>query len=661
MRYYLFLFSGLLVLAACSGPAPKNPLATHLARPGTALFPIVVQGRWGFIDSTGAVIIAPHFAQVQPFSEGLAPAREGEFYGYIDYTGRFVLPPRYTYANSFQGNFALVSLDSTQQLIDRAGHLVPLPATYQRLEWYAKGGQSGYWVGILPNRESQLLTAQGSGLKVSEFSSIGELSSNRMVVGVAEPTADPDAPDRTEQTGVLNSRGRLVIPYHRFSQISTFRDGVATATLYQRVPDEKSQQTCIIDTTGRVLRYLPTATYSTHEDEFTDGILQANLITRVIDELNNESYPVALDRSGKALFHRPDLKLLSKYSHSCAWATGPGDGWFLLSKAGQQLNKVAVQSVLWSSGADTAPSFADGVELVALAREQGYATLDTAGRVVSRLAGARPGPRDPERLGDIMAFYTADSTLRAGFWNWRTGLLLKPRFSSISQAGYQHGLLAVVEDHRLGYLSPAGRYVWREAAKTSAPLNLDYMRRSYYYAASPSLRRYAGAGGWGASGTMPHVAPLLLMATSAISVSVAPQATADAFAPGAEGHRVAITNSTADTVVFDAQDSRLYMAVQALNAQGQWHDIEYIPSSFCGNSYHQVFLAPGQYWQLTVPAYTGQQPTLLRVRVRHRHTPTSRRESVTVYSNSFVGSVNPAQFWRKPGYSPQDIMDPYNN
>ena len=33
--------------------------------------------------------------------------------------------------------------------------------------------------------------------------------------------------------------------------------------------------------------------------------------------------------------------------------------------------------------------------------------------------------------------------------------------------------------------------------------------------------------------------------------------------------------------------------------------------------------------------------------------------SIVIYSNEFQGSINPAQFWRKRGYTPQGLMDPY--
>lgn len=656
---YLFLCGGLLMLAACTQPSPP-PTAARPVRPGTALFPIVVAGRWGFIDSTGAVVIAPRFAQVQNFSEGLAPVREAGRYGYLDKTGRLVLPPRYAYAAPFQNKVALVYTDSTLQLIDQAGRQLPLPAAYKRLDWIGEAGQRGLWEGTRPDFKSQLLTAQGRLLNPTWFKEVGRLSNNRLVVTITAPATDPNGPAETELVGALDGRGRLVIPYRRFDRISTFREGLATATLYQPIYNEKARQECIIDTSGRVLALLPKGKYVIDDDGFSNGVMQANLITRMIDELNSESYPVVLDRTGKPLFRNPRLRLLGKYGHNRTWTRIAGhDGeWCLLDKTGRQLNKVAVESVLSLTGPTEAPTFTDGVELVQLSNGS-IAALDTLGRVVRQLPNADDSFQNPEQRGSLVAFY-ADTTHLMGFWNWRTGLVVKPRFSAVSYAGYQHGLLAVVEDNRLGYLSPAGRYVWREAPKTSRPLNVDYMSRTSYHVASVPLRRYAGVGGWGRSDNPARLGQPPVAGAPALQVAVAPKPEANALATGVSGHRVTITNTSPDTVVFDAQDSRLYMNLQAQDARGRWRDIEYVPSSWCGNSYHQVFLAPGQYWQLTVPAYSGAQPTQLRVRLLRRKSAASRQPEA-VYSNSFAGGVNPAQFWRQEGYVPQSIMDPYNN
>ena len=145
-----------------------------------------------------------------------------------------------------------------------------------------------------------------------------------------------------------------------------------------------------------------------------------------------------------------------------------------------------------------------------------------------------------------------------------------------------------------------------------------------------------------------------------MSLHAEPRPVAKAFANRYNGHMLYLANTTAGTVVFEAQDSNLFLMMQAQDDKGEWRDIEYNPSSFCSNSYHQVFLAPGQCWQLAVPAYTGGQPTQLRARLRASQS-SGKRQHPDLFSNPFPGSVNPTQFWRTEGHSHQGIMDPHLN
>ncbi|NML65037.1 WG repeat-containing protein [Hymenobacter sp. RP-2-7] len=648
-----------LLALACGACTQFSPSTTPAAL--DAWFPIVVQGRWGFIDSTGAVVVAPRFAQVQEFAEGLAPVREAGHYGYLDGTGQLVLPQRYGYASPFRNGLALVQQDSTPRLIDRTGHLVPLPAAYRQLEWQPGLDKGGVWVGTLPGYNRQLLAANGKLLSYKLFERIGPLSSNRIVVVDTAALRDQEGSILAEAVGVLDSQGHQLIPYYRFSSISTFRDGVATASLYQ--PGDAPEPQCIIDTTGRILTRLPRnqefADYS--EAAFADGVVRVHISKDGGAANLDNSYPAVIDQRGRVLFHNRHLQRLTDFYHGRAWAQEKDDDWFLIDKKGRRLSKVAVQRPLGpSQHGDAAPAFAGGAEVVELASNEGYAALDSLGRVVRQLATPILG-NDPQQVGDLLLFYAADSTQRMGFWNWRTGLLLQSRFSAISYAGYRHGLLPVVEDNRLGYLSPQGRYVWRAAAPASAPLNLDFMRRGVYMVASAPLQRYAGVGGWGQSNNFSKSSKGQPATTRTLRVQVASKSMPGTFGKLHHGHQLTIANTTADTVVFEAQNSSLTLTMQARDAQGIWRDIEYTPSSWCGNSYHQVFLAPGQYWELTVPAYSGEFATQLRARLLHRRAGATSSQQVAVYSNTFPGSVNPAQFWRPQGYSPQGIMDPYLN
>ena len=127
-----------------------------------------------------------------------------------------------------------------------------------------------------------------------------------------------------------------------------------------------------------------------------------------------------------------------------------------------------------------------------------------------------------------------------------------------------------------------------------------------------------------------------------------------------------VANPTNDTINFNAQDRRLYMKMQALDKNGEWRYIEYLPSSWCGNSYHTTYLSPGRYWSFAAPVYQGSFETRLRVQLEvivgnathqmFEHNKNTR----LVYSNEFTGSVNPGQFWRKEGYKPMGIRDPYD-
>ena len=117
---------------------------------------------------------------------------------------------------------------------------------------------------------------------------------------------------------------------------------------------------------------------------------------------------------------------------------------------------------------------------------------------------------------------------------------------------------------------------------------------------------------------------------------------------------------------FNAQDSRLHMKVQALNSKGEWKDIEYLPRSWCGNSYHTLTLEPNNFWTFLTPIYEGDFKTKLRIELKHidsedKSEKSWKKKEITIYSNEYEGSINPGQFWRKQDYYPGGIMDPYND
>jgi hypothetical protein len=78
----------------------------------SGLYPVSVDGKWGYIDSTGALKIQPQFDGGGPFSEGLAAVGVNENgvtkCGYIDETGDWVIQPQFDNARPFSGGVARV-------------------------------------------------------------------------------------------------------------------------------------------------------------------------------------------------------------------------------------------------------------------------------------------------------------------------------------------------------------------------------------------------------------------------------------------------------------------------------------------------------------------------------------------------------------------------
>jgi WG containing repeat len=116
----LATLAGLTGLAVTS--LPQNPPDTG---PGShGLHPARVGGKYGYADSTGALIIAARFDLADTFSEGLALVGQNGRYGYIDPRGSFAIPAEYRHALPFHDGYAAVRDGGSWMFLDREGRKV---------------------------------------------------------------------------------------------------------------------------------------------------------------------------------------------------------------------------------------------------------------------------------------------------------------------------------------------------------------------------------------------------------------------------------------------------------------------------------------------------------------------------------------------------------
>src|SRR3954447_22869405 len=61
----------------------------------SSLFPVKVNGKYGYMTRSGKIAINPQFEDEGAFAEGLAPVKMGGRWGYIDTSGKFSINPQF--------------------------------------------------------------------------------------------------------------------------------------------------------------------------------------------------------------------------------------------------------------------------------------------------------------------------------------------------------------------------------------------------------------------------------------------------------------------------------------------------------------------------------------------------------------------------------------
>jgi hypothetical protein len=147
--------SGLAPVYVDAGPAQGGGTCQYIDQTGKKAFgqvfqyggefseglaPVCVDDKWGFIDTSGRMVIEPQYGPpsgepffyfyLEPdhgFHSGLAPVAIDGKLGYIDHSGTFVIAPQYLNGTGFVGGFAYVYQDAVRMLtgvIDVTGRLV---------------------------------------------------------------------------------------------------------------------------------------------------------------------------------------------------------------------------------------------------------------------------------------------------------------------------------------------------------------------------------------------------------------------------------------------------------------------------------------------------------------------------------------------------------
>lgn len=115
-----------------------------------SLFPVIQNGKWGYIDKTGKIVVEPQFDEAWSHTEGLAGAKIRGRWGYIDKRGKIVVEPQFNNIFGFSEGLAAIETGGKWGYIDKTGKIVINPQfdkAYSHSEGLARvkiGDKLGY-------------------------------------------------------------------------------------------------------------------------------------------------------------------------------------------------------------------------------------------------------------------------------------------------------------------------------------------------------------------------------------------------------------------------------------------------------------------------------------------------------------------------------------
>jgi len=179
----------------------------------------------GYVDSAGQFRIPARFEDGLPFSEGLAAVKSGGKWGFIDTGAHFQIPPQFDSAYYFHEGVAIAETGNRWVLINQAGRTV----------------SDGFDV-LADISEGRVLVSRGGGWGFIDFS-------GKIVVPLIYDSAQRGFESgltslgKDGKWGYLDRDGNVVIPFRFDEAGSFFRNGLAPAKI--------ANQTGFIDRAGQ--------------------------------------------------------------------------------------------------------------------------------------------------------------------------------------------------------------------------------------------------------------------------------------------------------------------------------------------------------------------------------------------------------------------------
>lgn len=608
----------------------------------TALFRIYENGLYGYIDSTGAVIIPPKYKGAGEFSEGLAPVRENGYYGYIDETGKYVIAPQYDYAESFHNKYAKIFSEGFPNYINRFG-IQTLQFKCSEIFPFNDGYAIVYTPYINGIRKAGVINEYGSLVIDTAFSEISDYYEG--LFNFQQPY---------NKHGVVDIRNNIVVPAGKFSNIGKFHNGFAKVSF--NPPENnpsKLRYKGFINTSGEIVLTLDnTFYYELGEIVNTDSLFIAESFEY---EPVKNAFSIGKRVAGGIMNMRGEWIMTDSTNYRFAYLDEKLciiDTNGIYRSIDNKGRPTGPRFFYYSNGSYTFLSF--GPEKNPK-KELKYGVIDTSFRFLIEpffelnwYTGIKDGYfAFGKYLTDMHDNYIpiGDGTHISKIGICRTDgkIIHEPAFEEVDYKGYVNGLILVKENGKPTYVNKEGQKVWQQKTKKSddalESLDIDYQLMTWFTEGKYNF-------GWAPIHNISIIdlQDEIQYEENKLSILLSTEKTI--FNKTNKGNALYIINDKTEDISVPGVDGALYMVLQAKDKFGNWKNIESMPGSSCGNSYVPTKINSKTIRKYSVPKYSGELKTKIRAVL---HIYETKDKIKYIYSNEINGSINPAQFWRDLG------------
>ncbi len=612
------------------------------------LFRIYENGLYGFIDSTGQVIIPPKYKAAGEFSEGLAPVRENGYYGYIDESGKYVFPPIYDFCEPFKEGLGKVFLNGKVNFIDKAGvNLVDF--IYNDATDFENGisiVNQSYRINGAINRTGKLI-----------LDTVFEKIKSRSEGVVIASRYDRDV--RLSFYTAVDSNGTTIIPLGKYTHINPFVNGFAHVLWYiNNINSLQNYAEGYINKQGElVYKKEPVLGFDLSKEVSAES-------TFIEGKYDFELFSNGSMAEGKGVTYLKNLKgeivkyLDSNLSYNFV------NGKYVVNDSNELYRYINSQGEPYgahffyfpernkSYPAYTSEYYFKGETNPQ--KEIKFGVVDTALNFLvepffekSHFSGIKDGyflfgKYLTDENDNYIPIGNETNLSRIGICTIDGTIIHEPAFEYADYRGYVNGLILVIENGKPSYYNKQGKCVWvqQNPKKDLTKLDIDYriessVRNSYY--------------------SYNHLENKTIEVLEKIdfeegNISIVLTNEKSKYLEKYDGISLYLINDLDFQVSAPSVDGALYLVLQAKDKSGIWRNIENYPTSSCGMSYVDTKINPKQYWKYSVPKYYGGYKTSIRAELQIN---ASGNEPIKIHSNVIQGYINPAQFWRTKYYSPE--------